>query len=398
MRLAYLDAFSGISGDMTVGALLDLGLPLERVREAVAVLALDGVEVSTERVERSGIAATKFHVRVHGRHPDLPHADHPRGHRPWVEIRDLLGGSRLPAPVRERALAVFGRLAAAEAEAHGVAVDAVEFHEVGALDAIVDVVGAALGFVHLGVDRIHVAPLPLGQGIVQVAHGSLPVPGPAVAALLRGYAVRFGEGPTELVTPTGAAIVAGLASIESVPPLRLDAVGYGAGDRVFADRPNLLRIVVGEPLAPPASDEVVVLEATVDDSSPQLWEHVLERLLEAGARDAFLTPVVMKKSRPGTTLTVLAAPDDRDRLAAIVFAETSTIGLRWTPWRRVVLPREERRVETPWGAVRVKLALGPDGSRNIAPEFDDCRRLARQHGVALKRVLQAALAAALREE
>lgn len=233
---------------------------------------------------------------------------------------------------------------------------------------------------------------------MQVAHGSLPVPGPAVAALLRGHAVRFGEGSTELVTPTGAAIVAGLASIESVPPLRLDAVGYGAGDRVFADRPNLLRIVVGEPLARPASDEVVVLEATVDDSSPQLWEHVLERLLEAGARDAFLTPVVMKKSRPGTTLTVLAAPDDRDRLAAIVFAETTTIGLRWTPWRRVVLPREERRVETPWGAVRVKLALGPDGSRNIAPEFDDCRRLARQHGVALKRVHQAALAAALRDE
>lgn len=397
MRVAYLDAFSGISGDMTVGALLDLGLPLEAVREAVRVLALDGVEVSTERLERSGIAATKFHVRVHGRHPDRGDTADPHAHRPWVEIRDLLSGSALPLPVRERALAVFARLAVAEAEAHGVGIEAVRFHEVGALDAIVDVVGAALGFVHLGIERIHVAPLPLGGGVAAAGHGRLPVPGPAVVNLLRGRAVRFGDGDGELVTPTGAAIVAALATTDPVPPCRIEAVGYGAGDRILADRPNLLRIVTGQAIVPPAADEVVVLEATVDDTSPQLWEHVIERLLEAGARDAFLTPVLMKKSRPGTTLTVLAAPDDRERLAALVFAETSTIGLRWTPWRRIVLPRDDRAVDTPWGTVRVKVAVAPDGTRNLAPELDDCRRLARRHGVPLKRVHQAALAAALRQ-
>jgi pyridinium-3,5-bisthiocarboxylic acid mononucleotide nickel chelatase len=277
-----------------------------------------------------------------------------------------------------------------------VPVERVEFHEVGALDAIVDVVGAALGFVHLGVEAVHVSPLPVGQGVIHAAHGPLPVPGPAVLALLRGWPVRAGDGEGELVTPTGAAIVAGLGRPNPAPPFRLAAVGYGAGDRTFTDRPNLLRIMVGDPTPAPASDEVVVLEATIDDSNPQIYGHVLERLLEAGARDAFLEPVVMKKSRPGTTLRVLAEPADRDRLAGIVFAETSTIGLRYATWRRLVLPREERTVETSYGTVRVKVATAPDGTLNVAPEFDDCRALARARGVPLKVVHQAALAAALR--
>jgi len=399
LSIAYLDTFSGISGDMTVGALLDLGLPIERVREAVDVLGLEGVEVWAERTERSAIAATKFQVRVHGQHPDASHGEvaHSRhGHRPWVAIRDLIAGSTLDAAVRERALAVFARLAEAEGLVHGVPVERVEFHEVGALDAIVDVVGAALGFVHLGIETVHVSALPVGQGLVQTAHGPLPVPGPAVLALLRGWPVRAGDGNGELVTPTGAAIVAGLACPEPAPPFRLAAVGYGAGDRTFADRPNLLRILVGEPMPALESDEVVVLEATIDDSSPQIYEHVLERLFAAGARDAFLEPVLMKKSRPGTTLRVLADPADRDRLAAIVFAETSTIGLRYATWRRLVLPREERRVETPYGSVRVKVAHAPDGTLNVAPEFEDCRTLAREKRVPLKVVQQAALAAALR--
>jgi uncharacterized protein (TIGR00299 family) protein len=298
--------------------------------------------------------------------------------------------------VRERALAVFARLAAAEGEAHGVAVDDVTFHEVGALDAIVDVVGAALGVVHLRVDALHCSPLPLGRGLVGAAHGPLPVPGPAVVALLRGRAVRFDDGASELVTPTGAAIVAALTADTPVPALRPEAVGYGAGDRILDDRPNLLRIVVGQATVPARTDDVVMLEATVDDTSPELWEHVLERLLDAGAKDAFLTPVVMKKSRPGVTLSVLAAPDDRERLAGIVFAETSTIGLRWTPWTRSVLPRERVVVDTEYGPVAVKLACAPDGTANAAPEFDDCRRIARARGVALKLVYQAALAAAWR--
>ncbi|HUE29811.1 MAG TPA: nickel pincer cofactor biosynthesis protein LarC [Verrucomicrobiae bacterium] len=396
MRIAYLDAFSGISGDMTVGALLDLGLPLDALRGAIAALALPGVEVAAERVARSGIAATKFHVRVHGEHPERGEHAHRHGHRPWREIRDLLVGGRLAAPVAERALAVFTRLAEAEGRVHGVPADAVQFHEVGALDAIVDVVGAALGFVHLGVEAIYAGPLPLGQGRVPSAHGPLPVPPPAVALLVAGRPVRLEDGAAELVTPTGAAIVAALARGEAAPTMRIAAVGYGAGERELADRPNLLRILLGEPVAAAAADEVVVLEATIDDMSPQLYEHVLERLLAAGARDAFLVPVVMKKSRPATMLRVLAAPVDRDRLAGIVFAETSTIGLRYTTWGRLVLPREERTVETLYGPVRVKTARAPDGTLNVAPEFEDCRRLATERGVALKVVYQAALAAALR--
>jgi hypothetical protein len=401
MRIAYLDAFSGVSGDMTVGALLDLGLPLAEVRAAIATLRLDGVEVHTERVERSGIAATKFHVRVHGEHPDPPHghshaAHDVHGHRAYREIRTLLATSALPARVRDRALAVFARLAEAEGEAHGVPTDQVTFHEVGALDAIVDVVGAALGFTHLGIEAIYSSPLPLGTGLVRAAHGPLPVPGPAVVALVRGRVVRFDDGASELVTPTGAAIVAALAEPGAVPELRVDAVGYGAGDRLLADRPNLLRIVLGAPVRTPASDEVIVLEATIDDTSPELWEYVFERLFEEGAKDAFLEPVVMKKSRPGVTLRVVAAPNDRDRLAAVIFAETSTIGLRWAPWRRLVLPRETRLVDTEYGPVTVKLATAPDGTVNVAPEFEDCRRVARARNVALKLVYQAALAAARR--
>jgi uncharacterized protein (TIGR00299 family) protein len=399
MRIAYLDAFSGVSGDMTVGALLDLGVPLAAVQDAIGVLGLAGVETWTERVERSGIAATKFHVRVHGERPDPPggHRHHHHGHRAYRDIRALLAASRLEPRVRERALAIFARLAEAEGEAHGVAADDVTFHEVGALDAIVDVVGAAVGVTHLGVDRVYCSALPMGGGMVHAAHGPLPVPGPAVAALVRGRPVRFDDGASELVTPTGAAIVATLAATEPVPELRVERVGYGAGDRVLPDRPNLLRIVLGEPATAVGSDEVVVLEATIDDTLPELWEHVLERLFESGAKDAFLEPVVMKKSRPGVTLRVIAAAADRDRLAAVVFAETSTIGLRWAPWRRLVLPRETVHVETEYGTVAVKVATAPNGTRNLAPEFEDCRRLARERGVAAKLVYQAALAAAHRQ-
>lgn len=422
MRVAYLDAFSGISGDMTVGALLDLGVPLDAVRDAIATLAVPGIDLASERVFRHGIAATKFHVRVDGRHPDPPepetpadhhhhggapdaphdhhhHPDDPAahdGHRPYAEIRRLLEGSALVAPVKERALAIFARLAEAEGRVHGNTAADVEFHEVGARDAIVDIVGAAVGFVALGIEAIYASPLPVGQGRMRSAHGILPVPAPATMELLRDRAVRFEDGVSELVTPTGAAIVAALAAPGTVPVLRPLATGYGAGDRVLADRPNLLRIVLGEIDGEADRDEVVVLEATIDDMNPQVFEHVVERLLAAGARDVFLAPVVMKKSRPATLLRVLAAPADRSRLAGVIFAETTTIGLRYTTWQRMVLPREERTVETPFGAVRVKIAIAPDGTRNIAPEFDDCRRLAVVGQIPLKVVHQAALVAALR--
>jgi uncharacterized protein (TIGR00299 family) protein len=414
VKIAYLDTFAGVSGDMTVGALLQLGLPLAALRDAVAALGLDGVELAAEEVVRSGITAVKFHVRVHGApvdesaghdpprhaHAAAPSAHahrHAHPHRAYRDIRGQIAESALAPQVKTLALDVFARLAEAEGRIHGVPPDDVSFHEVGAADAMVDVVGAVLGFHHLGIDGIYAAALPMGSGRVHAAHGPLPIPAPAVTELVRGRTVRFEDGSAELVTPTGAAIVATLARPEAVPALRVEAVGWGAGSRELPDRPNLLRIVVGEEVTSAASEDVAVLEATIDDLPPQIYEHVLERLLAAGARDAFLVPVIMKKSRPGTLLRVLADPAARETLAAIVFAETSTIGLRWTTWHRLVLARRERTVETPWGPVRVKVAHAPDGTPNVAPEFEDCRRLAREHGVALKRVHQAALAAALRE-
>jgi uncharacterized protein (TIGR00299 family) protein len=391
VRIAYFDTFSGLSGDMTIGALLDLGVPLGTIEAAVQAVGLPGVTLAGERTQRCGIAATKFHVR-----DEHDHGHHHHPHRPYAEVRDLVAGSRLEPAVRDQALAVFACLAEAEGAAHGVPPESVEFHEVGAVDAIVDVVGAVAGLRHLGVERAWVAPLPLGQGMIRAAHGPLPVPGPAVVSLLAGRAVRFEDGGAELVTPTGAALVAALTEAGPVPPLRIEAVGYGAGTRELADRPNLLRLVLGTAVVEIGRDDVIVLEATIDDMSPELYEHVIERLLAAGAKDVFLTPVVMKKSRPGVTLSVLAAPADRERLAGHVFAETSTIGLRWTPWTRLVLPRESRRVETEYGTVSVKLATAPDGTVNVAPELDDCRRVAAARGVPLKVVHQAAVAAVVR--
>jgi uncharacterized protein (TIGR00299 family) protein len=271
----------------------------------------------------------------------------------------------------------------------------VAFHEVGAVDSIVDIVGTAIAIEWLGCDRVYVSPLPLGSGLVPSQHGPLPVPAPATVELLRGFVTRPGDGDGELVTPTGAAIVAGLALAEPPPEFRMLAVGYGAGARTLADRPNLLRAVVGEAVAATGRDDVVVMETNIDDCNPEFYEYVCERLLGAGARDVYLAPVHMKKNRPGILLTVLCADADRERLAGIVLSETSAIGLRYYPARRVLLPRTTRAVGTPYGTVRVKIAVGPDGCENVAPEYADCKQLAQERAVPIKLVYQAAVAAAL---
>jgi hypothetical protein len=370
---------------MTIAALVDLGVPAQVVADAIAKLPITGYHVHFGCRVRSGIVAASFDVHVDAAQPT----------RTWRGIRELLAAAPIEPGVLGRARAIFTRLAEAESKVHCMPADDVHFHEVGAVDAIVDIVGTAAALEHLGANVV-VSPLPMGRGFVRAQHGVLPLPPPAVVECLAGLPTYDAGIDFELVTPTGAAIVAALAEPGAVPELRVDAVGYGAGSRVLADRPNLLRIVLGEPVHAAAGDEVIVLEATIDDTSPELWEYALERLFEAGAKDAWLEPVVMKKSRPGVTLRVLAAPGDRDRLAAVVFAETSTIGLRWTPWRRLVLPRETRTVETEYGTVAVKIATAPDGTVNVAPEFEACRRLARARGVALKLVYQAALSAARR--
>ncbi len=416
MRTAYFDAFSGLAGDMIVGALLDCGLDIDALRGELGKLAVRGYRVRREPREKSGIQATKFVVEIDGQVPSPQdhhqggaegahhhsHGESPpgrarHGHRPFREIRALLRDSALSPRVCELALQVFVRLAEAEGKVHGVEPDEVAFHEVGAVDSIVDIVSASWAIDALGIDDIVVGPLPLGTGIVQAAHGPLPVPGPATAELLRGFPVRLGDGEWEMVTPTGAAIVSALARPAPMPAsLTVDRVGYGAGEGDFPDRPNLLRVLLGTPSVTIGVDSLLLLEANLDDLNPEIYEYVMERLFAAGARDVFFTPVHMKKNRPAVVFSVLADPARRDTLAAILFSETSTLGVRVTPVERLRVERELREVDTRYGRVRVKLGHGPDGSLNVAPEYDDCRRVAASAQVPLKVVYQEAAAAALR--
>lgn len=427
MALAYLDAFSGISGDMTIGAFLDLGMPLDVLEAALAPLRLDGVRLERSVRVRSGIHATKLDVHVRDGGDDAPFTPVERGrllaphrhgaqrhahaahgpHRHYRDVRVLLERAALAPRVQERAQRVFRALAIAEGKVHGIAPDEVVFHEVGALDAIVDVVGSAVCLEHFGVDELLASPLPLGSGFVRSQHGMIPVPAPATVELLAGFPVRPEDGTHELVTPTGAAIVAALARPGAPGEIVPRAVGYGAGERELADRPNLLRVILGERAErsgthPPAldasallRDEMVVLEANVDDMNPELYDAAVEALFRAGARDVTLAPLAMKKGRPGTLLQVIAEPRLREQIACVMLRETTTIGVRCHPVDRLLLPREETTVATPWGAVRVKVAALPDGSRRAAPEYDDCKRVAGAHAIPVGRVYAVAQQAAL---
>ena len=385
---AYFDAFSGISGDMTVGALLDLGLPLAELQRTIRGLGLDDCELTLTRKEDGAIQAAKFDVRV----------TRPQPERTFPTIRGILERGDLAARVRERAVETFRVLAEAEAKIHGTSPDHVHFHEVGAVDAIADIVGAALGVETLGISAIHVAPLPLGTGTVESAHGTLPVPGPATVELLRGFAVRPGDGEGEMVTPTGAAILRGFGAVSGAPSTFVAGrVGYGAGTRRLRDRPNVLRIILDdaeEQGARYAVDEMLVIETDIDDMSAELYGHVTDRLLALGAADVTLLPTQMKKGRPGVRLHVLARPELRDVIADAIFAETTTIGLRFHPVHRLKLERRIEEVWTAYGPIAVKISGGGDQPRTVAPEYESCRVAAERHRVPLRVVYDAARHAA----
>ena len=388
MKVLYIDAFSGISGDMTVGALLALGVPLDTLKGQLALLPLGDYTIDAVTRHVHGIGATKFNVHL---------TTHGHAHRAFRDIRHMLEDSALEPAARSIALAIFTRLAEAEGRVHNVATDDVEFHEVGAVDSIVDIVSTAVGISTLGVEATYVSTLPLGSGVVQSQHGPLPVPAPATLELLRGFLTAAGDGEGEMVTPTGAAIVAAVVTPDPVPQMRIHSSGYGAGDRKLKDRPNLLRLVLGERVDTPGHEDLVVVETNIDDLNPELYDYVMEQLLGAGARDVYLTPVHMKKNRPGIVLSVLCAESDREPLSAIVLNETSAIGLRYYPVRRRILERSVKEVSTAYGPVRIKVALSPDGHNNVAPEYEDCKRIAAQQNVPIKRVYQAALAAAVQQ-
>ena len=478
MRIAYFDCFAGLSGDMAVGALIDAGVPLDVIRDGLALIGINETEltVATRRIVRSQIAATKFdvlgpngqpvdrlhgggavsagdrdhmhghghghdhdHGHDHGHHHDHAHHhghDHGHGHhhdhehhhgpghehghhhdhahRTFADIRAMIERSALAERVKQRAVAIFGAIAEGEGRVHDMPPEQVGFHEVGALDSVADIVAVAIGLEHLGIDAVYASELPLGSGgMIRTQHGLMPLPAPATLAILKGRAVRLTDVPMELTTPTGAGIVAAL-SCGTLGPERIipERFGFGAGTRELADRPNLVRVIVGELAAEPGAaepgaadapgaawhtDVVTVIEANIDDMNPQLVPYAIERLLAAGAVEAYAAQVLMKKGRPGLVLTAIAPPELAETIAATVFAETTTIGLRMATMERRKLPRVEVEVPTAYGPVRMKRINTASGTR-VTPEFEDARRIAAEQGLPIPDVHAALSDAARRYE
>ena len=381
-RVVYFDCPSGASGDMILGALVDAGVSLDALRTQLATLPLHGWTIAAREVRRGAFRATKIDVELE--HDDHDH--HP--HRTLADVLAILRAGQLAPAARTAAERVFTRLADAEARAHGSTREAVHFHDVGAVDAIVDIAGAALGLTMLDASAVHASALPVGSGFVDGPHGRIPVPAPGTVELLRGWPVIDTGARGELVTPTGAAILTTLATPGGMPAMTIDQVGYGAGTRDPAETPNVLRCFVGEAGGGTANETIVQAETTIDDMSPQLYEPLMERLLAAGALDVFLTPVIMKRSRPGVVVTVLCEPTRVDDLATALFQETSTIGVRWSSMQRKRLPREMVTLTTSFGPIPFKVSRLDGRVVTVTPEFADVVRVAREKGRAVREVLE----------
>lgn len=378
MKIAYLDCFSGISGDMFLGALLDAGLSLEELRAALSRLGVGEIRLEVSRERRQSISGTRFRVQEPPGHPPA---------RNLESIGRMIRKSGLSQAVKQKSLAIFEDLASVEGGIHQERPEHVHFHEVGAADSIIDIVGVVYALERLQVAQLTVSALPLGSGFIDAAHGRLPLPAPATAALLRGIPVYDAGLPFEMVTPTGAALAKHLAdAFGPMPPMKLLEVGYGAGKRDLPDRPNLLRILIGETPAENRTDTVVVLEANIDDMSPECLGYLMERLFEAGALDVSFTPLLMKKSRPGTGIQVIASPQRRQQLLELMFSESTTLGVRFHHCQRKTLERDSVEIDSPWGPLKVKRAVKPDGTRLILPEYEACRALARTCGRPLQEI------------
>ncbi len=416
MRIAYLDTFAGIAGDMVLGAFVSAGIDLERLRAEIAKLNLGKVDLETGKIVRSGITATKVDVvvsgevesvndlggEIHGHsHGDDEHHHHGKGHhhhesahshqpgRSYLEIRSLIESSPLSESVKGKSKEIFRRIAEAEAKIHDTTIEKIHFHEVGAVDSIVDIVGTALCLELAGIDGIYTSPVRVGSnGYVEAQHGVLPVPAPATLEILKGYPILFNDVPHELTTPTGAAIVAALSKgVLKDTPVKVERIGYGAGTKDFGRLPNLLRVVIGEIKSPTEEDHVLLVETNMDDINPQLIPHLIERVLAEGATDAYVTPVLMKKGRPGFVFTVLMAEPLLDKISKEIFSQSTTLGLRIQRIRRSKLHRELSTAATSFGEVRVKEST-VDGKKRVTAEFDECRRIAEERGMSLRDVME----------
>jgi hypothetical protein len=388
VRVAYLDCFAGVSGDMLLGAFLDVGLPIDALREELAKLDLEGYSLEPVQVERVGLAATQLNVRIE--------EDRPHRHRSATEIVGLISGSRLPDDDKKKAIAVFERLAAVEGRIHGASPESVELHELGSLDTVIDVVGAVVGLRLLAVAELYASPLPMGRGVVKTAHGTLPVPAPATIELMTGASAPLSEldWQGEVTTPTGAAIVTTLAKFER-PPMTMLAVGHGAGSRNPEDRPNVLRLWLGE--AGDSRQKMLLLETNVDDVTGEVLGYVQERLFSAGAADVWFTPIQMKKNRPAVKLSVLCLLEKESEMLALLLAETSTLGVRATEVRRHEAQRETFELASSLGRAVVKVKRLHGQVMQVAPEYEACRRLARETRLPLLEVYRIVQAEALAE-
>ncbi len=391
MKTLYFDCFSGAAGDMIVGALIDAGADFGTIRDGLMSLGVEGFDVAIEKVKKKGVMATKFHVNISG---------HGQPHRHLKHIVAIIEKGDLPQRVREASLETFRRIAEAEAEVHGSTVEKVHFHEVGAVDSIVDIVGAHLALDQIKPDRIESSPLHVGSGTVTCAHGVMPVPAPATALLLKGVPTYGGTVEGELVTPTGAALIAQLAQkFGPQPAMSIETVGVGSGTRDLPDRPNVLRVMLGRASGGAgATETVTVIEANIDDMNPELFPPLLKGLLDAGARDAFLTPILGKKGRPAYLVTAMADEAAVAKVTDALFRGSTTLGLRMRREERICLERVWKSVQTLWGPVRVKIGMRGGVAANVAPEFDDCVRVAEEAKVAVREVYDAARAAAIKGE
>ena len=378
MKTAYLDCFSGISGDMFLGALLDAGLPFEILKETLHSLPLEGYRIETQREERGHLFGTRFLVEVD--------KDKQVG-RGIQEIEKIIHRGQLSNHVKQKSIKIFETIAREEGKIHNRALEEIHFHEVGAADSIIDIVGTLFGIEFLGIDSIGVSSLPMGSGFVETAHGRIPLPAPATVALLKGIPVCDSGLKYELVTPTGAALVKGLAgTFGAIPPMIVEEVGYGVGSRNLPDRPNLLRILIGRDQTEHQVDTVVMLEANLDDTNPEWVGFLMDRLFEAGALDVVFCPIQMKKNRPGIMIQVMGRPQQRDSLMDILFRETTTLGIRFRYSQRKVLLRDTDEIESPWGKILAKKVVREDGSVFFLPEYEACRKIAEENGLPIKEI------------
>jgi uncharacterized protein (TIGR00299 family) protein len=382
MTIAYFDCFSGISGDMTLGALVDAGVSIDSLRSELAKLGLPGYEITAEKVKRFGIAATKVNVVIDQKNQKS---------RRLSDILSIINGSSLSPTIKEKSIRIFTRLAGAEAKVHGTTPDKIHFHEVGAIDSIVDIVGAVIGLELLGVSQIITSAVNVGSGTVQTSHGLLPIPAPATVEMLAGIPFYQSATQFELATPTGAAIISSLGeSFGLLPPMNVSVIGYGAGDKDFPNMPNVLRLMIGEPAAVYEQDTSIVIETNIDDMNPQVYDYLIEKLMAQGAQDVYLTPIIMKKGRPAVLLSALADRAKTDAILDTIFRETTSIGVRIQEVSRKKLDREIREVDTPYGKVRIKITKRGKEVLTVTPEYEDCRKIAEEKQVPLKTVIEEA--------